>query len=149
MRLVKLLIISLTLAVVIFSNLSLNAEELWTEDFNYALKLSESTGKPILINFTGSDWCRWCFKLKEEVFSKKEFVKYAKDNLILFKADFPQNIKQTEELIKQNQSLQKKYQIKGYPTIVLIDKNQEVINKTGYKPGGVNEYIKHLEELLK
>ncbi len=137
------------LSLLFIAGLSLFADEMWSEDFKQVLKLSETTNKPILINFTGSDWCGWCVRLHDEVFSKDEFKKFANENLILFKADFPRNIKQSAELIKQNRELQKEYDIKGFPTIVIVDKNQKIIARTGYKQGGVTEYIKHLEELLK
>ncbi|MBP9006489.1 MAG: thioredoxin family protein, partial [Candidatus Syntrophosphaera sp.] len=45
----------------------------WLTDYNLALRLSKESGKPVLINFTGSDWCPWCFRLRDEVFSQDAF----------------------------------------------------------------------------
>ena len=39
----------------------------WLVDINEAYAISNKTGKPIMANFTGSDWCGWCKKLKAEV----------------------------------------------------------------------------------
>ncbi|MFC1498771.1 thioredoxin family protein, partial [Verrucomicrobiota bacterium] len=61
----------------------------WLTDFEQARKLAKEKKLPILADFAGSDWCGWCIKLDKEVFTKEEFKKYAKDNLVLFLADFP------------------------------------------------------------
>ena len=144
----------LILICVLFSSLFLIAnekriDEVWTDDFQQALKMSEETNKPIFINFTGSDWCGWCIRLHDEVFEKDEFLKFAQENLILFKADFPKNIKQSDDLKLQNGNLQKKYGIKGFPTIVIIDNKEKVLATTGYRQGGAKLYVEHIIDLLK
>jgi protein disulfide-isomerase len=121
----------------------------WSEDYRAAVSLAQETNKPILINFTGSDWCGWCWKLSEEVFSQPEFKEYAEGNLILFKADFPRDIIQSDELKTQNRALAEKHEIEGFPTIVLLDKDENVLGVTGYKSGGAKAYIEHLEEMVK
>jgi len=124
------------------------ASNTWSEDWVSVTTLAQETQKPILINFTGSDWCVWCKRLDKEVFSQKTFQQYAQDNLILFKADFPSKIPQSKEIKDQNASLQKKYKIKGYPTIMLVNAEGEVIARTGYQKGGASAYVRHLESLL-
>jgi len=124
------------------------AGEEWLTDFEAAKKQSAETGKPILADFSGSDWCGWCIKLDEEVFAKDEFKKYAKDNLVLLMIDFPQSKAQTPELKKQNDKLAKEYRIQGFPTVLLLDKAGKVLKKTGYQPGGPEAYIKHLKKVI-
>ena len=63
----------------------------WETDFAKASAKAKAEGKHILIDFSGSDWCGWCIKLDKEVFSKKAFKSYAKENLILVLADFPRD----------------------------------------------------------
>ncbi len=125
-----------------------NAGE-WIEDYAAALKFSQELSKPILVNFTGSDWCSWCIKLSNEVFSKPAFMNYAKENLILLKLDFPRNIPQSANIKAQNQEAQRKYGIRGYPTIVLIDALEREIGRAGYQPGGPENYVKLLESMIK
>ena len=120
----------------------------WIEDYQVALKYAKEQNKPILINFTGSDWCGWCKKLVKEVFTQTEFVDYAKANLILLKIDFPQSIPQSADLKKQNNELQDKFKVKGYPTIILLDSTEKVLGNTGYQPGGASAYIEHLKSFL-
>ncbi|PID28110.1 MAG: hypothetical protein CSB55_06255 [Candidatus Cloacimonadota bacterium] len=121
----------------------------WLTDMDEAAKISKETQKPILIDFTGSDWCGWCIKLDQEVFEKEAFKKYAKDNLVLVKLDFPSKIKQSEETKKHNEKWLEKYGVRGFPTILLVDHEFKVINQTGYQRGGAEAYVKHLRELLK
>ena len=121
----------------------------WTENLEQAIEVAKNEDKNILINFTGSDWCKWCFKLDGEVFSKKEFAAYADENLVLVKLDFPRTIKQSEAQKYYNRNLKQKYGVRGYPTIVLLDKNGEMVNVTGYQPGGAEKYVEHIEKIYK
>lgn len=120
----------------------------WMTDMDAAMKLSAKTGKPILADFSGSDWCGWCVKLDKEVFSKKAFKDFAKDNLILVLLDFPRSKAMSAKLKKQNAALAAKYGIRGYPTVLLLDSKGKVIVKTGYRRGGPKGYIKFLKSKI-
>jgi len=120
----------------------------WTEDFANAILLAKEKNKPVFALFTGSDWCGWCIKLDKEVFSKKDFADYANENFILFKADYPRAIAQSDTVKDQNQKLAKQFGVRGYPTVLILDKDSKVIGKTGYKPGGPKPYIENLKEML-
>ena len=120
----------------------------WGTDFAKAKTLAAKNNKPILIDFTGSDWCGWCMKLDKEVLSQKEFKEYAAKNLNLVVSDYPKSKKQSDALRKQNQKLAKDFNIEGYPTIILVDKDGKEMARTGYKAGGASEYVNHLKELL-
>ena len=120
----------------------------WSDNFEAAKALAKKENKPILLDFTGSDWCGWCIKLDQEVFSKREFKTYAKDNLVLVTVDFPHEARQSKKLKEQNEALAKQYGINGYPTIVLIDAEGKKLAITGYKEGGAPAYVEHLKSLL-
>lgn len=121
----------------------------WLEDFAKAKAAAVEKKVPILMNFTGSDWCGWCIKLEKEVFSQKAFQDYAAKNLVLVKIDFPREIEQTAEVKAQNKKLSDEFKVRGFPTIYLVDTDGKIIGKTGYKPGGAEKYVEHLKELLK
>ena len=97
----------------------------WNTDMNKSIELSEKTEKPILLFFTGSDWCGWCKKLVREVFAKPEFSKWAKENVILVEIDFPRKTKLSAELQKQNRSLQQMFGVRGYPTVWFVTPQPE------------------------
>lgn len=120
----------------------------WGDDFEAAKTLAAKDKKPILLDFTGSDWCGWCIKLDKEVFSKKEFKDYAKSDLVLVTVDFPHEKYQSKKLKEQNETLGKKYGVDGYPTIVLVDAEGKVLGKTGYQEGGPVKYVEQPKGLL-
>ena len=120
---------------------------LWLTDFEEALKQAEAKKLPILADFSGSDWCGWCIKLDQEVFSTTKFQDYAKQNFILFLADFPRGKKQDAKTKEQNSKLVTKYKIQGFPTVLILSPSGELIKKTGYMPGGPDSYIKHLQTI--
>ena len=78
-------------AILMFGTLSAadQVDKLWLTDYDQAVKTAKETKRPILMLFTGSDWCPYCVKLEKNVLSKTEFKKYAKDNLVLLYLDFP------------------------------------------------------------
>lgn len=121
----------------------------WHTDYKAALKLAQETKRPVFVEFIGSDWCGWCKKLEKEVTSQKPFQEYAKNNLVLFVADFPRQKKLSPEVKKQNEALAEKNEIEGLPTVLLLNAKGEVLARTGYQPGGAEAYVKHLQDLLK
>lgn len=117
------------------------SNEGWITSLDEAYDLSKKTGKPIMANFTGSDWCGWCKKLTADVFSKPEFKTWAEKKVVLLELDFPRMKQLPEDLKQQNAGLQQVFGVGGYPTVWLFNitkdevKNQysiEAIGKTGY-----------------
>lgn len=126
------------------------AGEGWTDDYEAAKKQAAEENKDMLLDFTGSDWCGWCIKLVNEVFSKDEFKAYADQNLVLVEIDFPRDqTKLSDETKAQNNSLKDAFGIRGYPTIYLTDAQGRPYARTGYQRGGPEVYVAHLQELKK
>lgn len=125
------------------------ADDLWTTDFEAAKAKAKAEKKLLLVDFTGSDWCGWCIKLKKEVFDTELFKKEAPKQFVLVELDFPRGKELPEKVKKQNDELQEKYSISGFPTILILDPAGEVIAKTGYRAGGPEGYVKHLDEFQK
>ncbi|WP_372369893.1 thioredoxin family protein [Candidatus Uabimicrobium sp. HlEnr_7] len=104
----------------------------WTMDVDAAYKLAKQKQLPILMNFTGSDWCGWCKLMDKNVFAENSWQTYAQKNLVLVTIDFPSNPNIVPEEYKQrNKKLQEKYGVRGYPTYVLLNKSQEAIAQLG------------------
>jgi protein disulfide-isomerase len=150
MKLDRMITGVVTALILVLSGVAAIADDAsWLDDFEKAKAEAKEKGVPILVNFSGSDWCGWCIRLDKEVLSKEAFAAYAKKNLVLFVADFPSKKKLPKETVAQNQALQKEYKVKGCPTVLLLDAEGKVIARTGYKAGGAGAYVKHLQELLK
>ncbi|MFE3867803.1 thioredoxin family protein [Flavobacterium sp. LS2P90] len=124
----------------------------WKTNFEDTKTEATNQNKNILLVFSGSDWCGPCIKLDKDIWKSAEFMEYAKNNLILERADFPKK-KQNQlspEIKKQNQNLAEKYNKDGmFPLIVVLDKNGKVLGKTGYKNVSPQEYVNQLQSFLK
>lgn len=124
------------------------AQAVWVTDWEAAKAEAQEKGKDLLIDFTGSDWCVWCKRLKAEVFDKKEFQEAAPKSFVLVELDFPNDKSgQSEELQAQNQRLMEQFGVEGFPTIFLADAEGRPYAKTGYQEGGAESYVEHLDEL--
>ena len=120
----------------------------WTTSWQEALAESKASGKLILADFTGSDWCGWCKRLHKEVFNTPEFVRWAKGRVVLLELDFPSREPQPDELKTQNEALQKRYGVEGFPTVLFLDAEGAIVGRSGYLPGGPQPWIKNAVELV-
>lgn len=131
------------------------ANEGWLVDLDEAYKISKKTGKPIMANFTGSDWCVWCKRLTAAVFSKPEFKKWADKNVVLLELDFPRRFQIPNDIRQQNASLQQAFKVTGYPTVWVfnLDKdangqyNISALGKTGYT-ATVQEFTGNVDKMI-
>jgi thioredoxin-related protein len=135
----------------------------WYTDVMKANEASNATGKPIFALFTGSDWCIWCKKLQQNVFSKAEFIEWAKKNVVLLELDYPRYKQLSPELKSQNQQLLQQFKVQGFPTVWIFflkkDETAKQISITplgscGYpqnpEPGKEQlKFIKDADEILK
>ncbi len=136
-------------ALVLLASLpSLFAADAWLTDLEAAKKQAAAEKKDILVDFTGSDWCGWCIRLKKEVFDQPEFAEASK-KFVLVELDFPRGKKQSPELKAKNEALSKQFAIAGFPTILLLDAQGQVYAQTGYQEGGAKQYLAHLDTLSK
>jgi len=138
----------LTIATVCLLSLPSQAVE-WFSHFNAALAKARTENKHVLVNFTGSDWCGWCIRLRSEVFITKTFANYATTNLVCVEIDFPASKQLSDPIIKQNAMLKQLFMVEGYPTIFILNPDGKPIARTGYIAGGAELYIKHLDDLIK
>lgn len=135
-------------AVLSLHAIAMAGGEGWTHDFEAAKKQAAESGKDLLVDFTGSDWCGWCIKLNDEVFKQDAFKQGVKDTFTLVEIDFPEDeSKLSEETRKANNALGEKYAVQGYPTIYLCDAQGLPYAATGYEKGGAENYVSHLNEL--
>ncbi len=100
---------------------SIGSDGGWIEDLALSEKLAADLNRPILMNFTGSDWCPGCIMLDREVFKTEEFRRYAAESLVLLKVDFPKRRQQPLHIQRQNLALDAKYFVGGaVPTLVVV-----------------------------
>jgi len=153
MSLKKILVV-----VFFFVGLGVNAQESyvitdpvstegWSNNANDVFKQAKIDNAPIILNFTGSDWCIWCKRIKAEIFETPEFKAWVKEKKVaLLEIDFPRNKKQSDMLRAQNQSLKEEVGIQGFPTLIIISKGK--IIRTGYVKGGPKAWIASVESQI-
>ena len=126
------------------------AEAAWLTDLPKAQAQAKAENKIVLIDFTGSDWCGWCIKFRKEVLDSAEFQAYAAKNVVLVELDFPSKKAQSDDLKKANNALKAKYDIHGFPSLVVLDKGgKEIGRQVGYSEGGPKAFIAKLEKFKK
>lgn len=124
------------------------AEKEWMTDLPKAQEKAKAEKKLVLIDFTGSDWCPPCKSLHKNVFASAEFKEFAEKNLVLVQIDFPRRKEQKEQLKKANRELAKKYDVDGYPTVIVLDSSGKQLEKTvGYSGASAKEYVAQLAKL--
>jgi protein disulfide-isomerase len=119
----------------------------WTTDYAGALAYARQEGRQVFLLFTGSDWCSWCKRLDREVLSTREFIDYAKEKLVLVKLDFPRGFSLSAELQAQNEQLSQHYKVRGFPTVVVLNKKGKRVGELGYQEGGPSAFIRALDDL--
>ena len=124
----------------------------WQPTYIEALAAATNEDKPLVVFFTGSDWCPPCIRLDKKVLKSEEFISYSNENYVLYRADFPKKEanKGSEELIASNAKLAKKFNPKGkFPMVVVLDNEENVVGTATYKRQKPTEYISLLNTLIK
>ncbi|MBR2722739.1 MAG: thioredoxin family protein [Lentisphaeria bacterium] len=118
-------------------------------DFKLAQEMAKEKKLPVMLVFTGSDWCGPCQALNRVVFDSAEFKKWSAKKVVPILADFPKRTKQSDDLKAQNAELKKKYPFSGYPTVTLLTPEGEIIGKkTGFGKYTAQTYIAEIEKIL-
>ena len=149
----------LFIAFLTLTSMSIQAQEelTWHTDMSKATDISIKENKPMFLFFTGSDWCGWCIRLQKEVFKTPEFIKWAKENVVLVELDFPRKNEQTDAVKMQNAQLQQQLQVRGYPTVWFVSAtktaeakvNLNALGSTGYVAGGPKVWIEGANQIIK
>jgi thioredoxin-related protein len=121
----------------------------WLNNYDKAIEQSKEEKKPILLVFSGSDWCKPCIRLEQKVFQAEEFKQYATDKLVLLRADFPRKRKNKlpKSQKKHNEILAEKYNKKGeFPLVLLINSDGKILKRIETIDNTPNALIKQLKE---
>ena len=137
-------LLTLLIATIIITNVT------WLGNFNEAQKEAMQEHKLILINFSGSDWCGPCIRLRKEILESDMFENYATQNLILVRADFPREKKNRpdKEQIKLNNALADKYNPEGkFPYTLLVDGTGKVLQRwDGYPNETPQQFVEQIKD---
>lgn len=145
MRFPRILLVSASIALACAAYLVFAPNTGWSTDYEAARVSAAKSGKKLMLDFTGSDWCIYCQKLDAEVLSTPEFKSFARD-YVLVCVDFPKATELPAVEKKQNDALGERFKIEGYPTLIVTDASgTEVRRAVGYEPGsGPRAYLAQL-----
>ena len=147
---VKNLLLNVLLAFVLLSPASVRAESGWATDYKKAQEEAKASHRLVLVNFTGSDWCGYCIQFDRAILSQPQFKDYASKNLVLVEIDFPRRKAQSPETKKQNVELAERYQVEGFPTLVVLNGDGKTVWRyDGYYAGGVTAFLAELDKARK
>lgn len=125
----------------------------WGLDFDKAKAEAVQNHKYIVINFSGSDWCGPCIKLKRDILDTPEFLVFADKNLALVRADFPRLKKNQldKKQTAQNEALAEKYNQEGkFPLTVLVGADGKVLKEWDGYPAGIttDAFIQEIQSII-
>jgi protein disulfide-isomerase len=147
---VKNLIVPIGVALALSVASCARADQAWTTDYKKAQEEAKANHKLLLLDFTGSDWCGFCFQLDRAILSQPRFKDYASKNLVLMEVDFPRRKAQSIETTRQNQQLAQRYQVQGFPTLVVLnDEGKTVWRYDGLYTGDIAAFLAELDKVRK
>ncbi len=121
----------------------------FTDDLDAALASVKGSKRQVVAVFSGSDWCAWCKKLESEVLSDEAFLSKATNRYALVYIDSPRDRSLlSPAAAERNPQLVEKYKVRGFPTVLVLDADGEVLATTGYQEGGGAKYLKHLKRAV-
>ena len=119
----------------------------WCDTYSESIAKAKASSKPLLILFTGSGWCPACLKLEKEILVKPEFIQGVANHFVFYKSEFsdpsPQGLAANPDSV-----LLDRYNIKFFPTILVVDSNGNQLFTLGYQAGGAAAYVSELTKKL-
>ncbi len=141
------------LPILLFFTFGVLQAQLWQDNYKDAVSVAQEVNKPIVLVFSGSDWCAPCIRLKRNILESEDFKTYADSHYVLYNADFPRKKKNQlpEAKLNSNKSLAEQFNPKGhFPLIVVLNEQQTVLGKTGFnRKTTPKEYIALLNSFVR
>ncbi len=123
----------------------------YLDNFEEAIELSETSGKNILMIFSGSDWCRPCIQFSKQILQNESFINYAEEELIILYLDFPAKKKNklSKEQRAHNESLAERFNSSGsFPKIILLDHEENILGKIDFRNQGPEKFVVQCKKIL-
>ena len=121
----------------------------WEVHYDAALAKAKAEHKKVYVLSTGSDWCPWCVKLRNDVLMKPKFKAFAKKNLVLLYLDSPSKKKLSPEQQQHNDTVRTMLKFEdGVPSAKILDENGQILaEQSGY--AGLDAYLDFLKQAVR
>lgn len=120
----------------------------WEHAWHAALARAANEGRPILADFTGSDWCPPCMQLRRDVFAAPAFRAWAERRVVLLELDYPMRQAQAADVAAQNEALQRHFAIAGYPSILVLTAEGVELGRLERVPTAPEAFIAAVEAII-
>ena len=120
----------------------------WSDQPQAAFEAAREGGRPILVLFTGSDWCPHCHLLEEHVLATDAFKAWAKGRVELLVVDMPRQGISTA-VREERSAFCRRYGVKSFPTVMLIAPNgAKIAAQPGYSRQPADAWIASIDRKL-
>lgn len=120
----------------------------WLADFDKAQTIAAQQGRYIFMAFTSMDTGEWSKKMDDEIFKSEDFKAYARKNLVLLRAEFPTAATQPAAVAQQNKTLAEMYNVRGYPTVIVLNPLTQRVVDARYMKGGPAVFLSELDAVI-
>jgi len=105
------------------------------KDWNSGLRDAATAQKPVLVDVY-TDWCTWCKRMDQDVYTKPEVRKYLSDHFVIVRlnAEYTTPAKY-EGRAYTSKTLAERFRVNGYPTTIFLRADgTHIANVPGYVP---------------
>lgn len=138
------------LACALCAPLFAGTDSAWHTDYDRAREVAREHRIPLLLVFTGSDWCTWCQKLESELLGSVVFERAANESFVAVRLDFPHRVHLPIAEQRQNRRLREQWSVESFPTVILADPfNESALLRHGYVNVDPDDYVRSLAALTR
>lgn len=119
----------------------------WVSSYDEALAQAKESNQSVVLLFTGSDWCHWCKVMEKEFLADKTFIRNLKNEFLFVCVDFPKSFKLPTDLAEENQRLFKRYNVNGFPTLVVLNAEGRALGRSGYRTISPAQFAAELQAM--
>jgi len=121
----------------------------WQEDFSKAQATAKESGRLLILYFSGSDWCLWCKKLEDELFSSDEIREGIPLRAVPLRLDFPQGKRLAPSRQLQNKVLRSRFDVRAFPRVIIYDPAEsKALWQHGYLEVEATNYLRQIDRIL-
>ena len=121
----------------------------WEMNLEAGLEQAAAEEKLLFLYVAGTDWCPWCMRFDGEILAARVFKRYLADNFVPVLIDFPRQRAQSEEQQQYNRAIFDRFQVEGFPTVIILVADGTEMFRTGFREGGPHSYIRHLRRAVR
>ncbi len=118
------------------------------DDFNKGMQLAQLYNRPLILVFTGLDWCPWSKKISEELFASPEFSAAIGNAFIFVHLDYPHASSKSLIMTPEKSALKNKYAVTTFPTLIMIEPDGKEVTRLSYSELTASKFAFSLKNIF-